>query len=145
MAHAGQIQRRIHRAQIDHFQLRAELTCQHADRRAAADKVEQHLPGDFLRISRYAFGYHAMVASENRDPDLIQRWLELTLQTGQLHGHRFKAPQRTGRFGQLLLALGRLRDDVRVHGFARVQPPGRAHNAGPFKVRGRPATVRTTR
>lgn len=130
---------------FDHFQLRAELTRQHADRRAATDKVEQHLPGDFLRERRNPFCNHAVIAGKNRDPHLRQRRFDLALQTGQLHRDRFQTPQRPRRFGQLLLPRRRLFNDVEIDRFARVQPPGLSHNAGPFRVRGRPATVRTTR
>ncbi|MNG21057.1 hypothetical protein D3C84_1053820 [compost metagenome] len=66
--YTGQVQRRCDGTQVHHFQRRAQLPRQDADGRAAADEVEQHLPGDFLGIGRYAFGDHTMVTGKNRDP-----------------------------------------------------------------------------
>ncbi|MNI71415.1 hypothetical protein D3C73_1272880 [compost metagenome] len=86
-----------------------------------------------------------MVTGKNGDPYLVQARFHLSLHTGQLHRHRLQMPQGAGGFGQLLLASLRLFDGLGVDGFAWVQPPGLDHNAFPFKVRGRPATVSTTR
>ena len=64
----------------------------------------------------------------------------------------FALATRVGRhFGlipivsQLLLASQGEFVCRRVDGLAGVEPPGVSHNAVPFNVRGRPATVRTTR
>ncbi len=114
VAHARQVQRRRHGAQVDHFQLRTELARQHTDRRATADEVEQHLPGDFLRERRHPFGDHAVITGKNRDPDLLQRRFDLPLQAGQLHRHRFQATEGAGRLGQLLLPRRRLFDDLGI-------------------------------
>ncbi|MNP12059.1 hypothetical protein D3C76_1042780 [compost metagenome] len=105
----------------------------------------QHLPGDFLGISRDALGHHTMVTGKNRDPQPLQTRLDLPLEPGQLHRYRLKLAEGAGRFGQLLLTGLRLFDSLGVDRSARVQPPGGVHNAVPFKVRGRPATVRMTR
>lgn len=145
MTHTRQVQCRRHRAQVHHFEGSPQLPRQHADRCTAGDEVMQHLPGNLLGKCRYPFRHHTMVTGKNRDPQLIQAWLDLPLQSRQLHRHRFELTERAGRLGQLLLTGLRLLDHVDVDRFARVQPPGLGHNAVPFKVRGRPATVRMTR
>ncbi|VVN06978.1 hypothetical protein PS645_03589 [Pseudomonas fluorescens] len=145
VTYARQIQRRVDGTQIHHFQRRAELPRQHADRRTAADEVVQHLRGDFLGIGRHALGHYTVICGENGDPQLIDARFHLALQAGQLHCNCLQTAERTGRFGQLLLAGLSLLDDGSVDRLARVQPPGMSHKAVPFRVRGRPATVRTTR
>ncbi|MNX75558.1 hypothetical protein D3C86_1070350 [compost metagenome] len=118
---------------------------QYADRRTTADEVEQHLPGHFLGKRRHALGDDAVVTGKNRDPHLLQTRLDPPLQTRQLHRQRFQLPEGAGRLGQLLLPRLGLFDHLGIDRLARVQPPGLSHNAVPFRVRGRPATVRTTR
>ncbi|MNT94164.1 hypothetical protein D3C72_2357940 [compost metagenome] len=86
-----------------------------------------------------------MVAGKDGDPQLIHVRLDPPLQARQLHGNRLQLPEGAGRFGQLLLPGRRLRMSLGVNRLARVQPPEIAHNAVPFRVRGRPATVSTTR
>ena len=105
----------------------------------------QHLPGHLLGKRRHAFGDHAVIARENRDPQPIHRRFDLALQTRQLHRQRFQLAEGTGGLGQLLLAHQRLFVGSGIDGLAGVEPPGIRHNAVPFKVRGRPATVSTTR
>ncbi|CRM18115.1 hypothetical protein [Pseudomonas sp. 24 E 13] len=145
VTHAGQRQGWRHRAEIDYLQLRVQLPRQHADGRATGDKVVQHLPGHFLGKRRHAFRDHAVVAGKNRDPQLIHRGLDPALQPGQLHRQRFQLAEGTSGFGQLLLTVPRLFLRRSIDGLAGVEPPGIGHNAVPFKVRGRPATVSTTR
>ncbi|MNE06525.1 hypothetical protein D3C80_991160 [compost metagenome] len=145
LAHPGQLHLRRCRTQVNHFQLRVQLAGQHADGRAAVDKIVQHLPCDGLGVGGNAFGDHTMVCGEDGDPHLGKARFDLALQTGQLHSHGFKLAEGAGGFGQLLLARQRLRVYIEVNGTTGVQPPGMAHNAGPLRVRGRPATVSTTR
>ncbi|MNJ49960.1 hypothetical protein D3C77_452190 [compost metagenome] len=145
VVHARQIQFRVDGAQIHHFQVSLKLAREDADRCATADKVVQHLRSHRLRISRDAFGDHAMVTGKNRDADLVQARLELPLQARQLDRDKFQAPEGAGRLGQLLLTRHGLSNGLLIEGTAGIKPPGLTHGAVPFKVRGRPATVSTTR
>jgi len=145
VTHARQAQRRVHRTEVDHLQLPIQLPRQYADGRTTGDKVMQHLPGHFLGIRRHTFGNHAVIPGKNRNPHVINRRFDLALQASQLHGQRFQLTEGTGRLGQLLLARQGLFVRRGVNRLTRVEPPGVSHIAIPFKVRGRPATVRTTR
>ena len=145
VAHTWQVQGRRDRAKVDHFQLCLQLSRQDADGRATADKVVQHLPSDFLRKRRHALRYHAMVTREDGDPHVVHQRFDLALQAGQLHRQGLQLPEGARRFGQLLLASQGVFVCVRVNRLTGVEPPGVSHNAVPFNVRGRPATVRTTR
>ena len=145
VTNAGQIQGRRDRAEVNHLQLRLQLPRQHADRRATGDEVLQHLPGDLLGKCRHAFSDHTVIAGKNRDPQVIYRRFDLALQTRQPHRQGFQLAEGTGGLGQLLLTRQRLFVGRGIHRLAGVEPPGIGHNAVPFKVRGRPATVSTTR
>jgi hypothetical protein len=70
VVHAGQFEGRIDGAEVDHLQACVQLARQHADCRAAADEVAQHLPGHGLRVGRDALLHHAVVAGEDADRHL---------------------------------------------------------------------------
>ena len=145
VTNAGQIQGRRDRPKVNHFQLRLQLPRQHTDCRTTGDKVLQHLPGHRLGKCRHAFSDHAVIAGKNRDPQVIHRRFDLALQTRQLHRQRLQLTEGASGLGQLLLTRQRLFVGCGIHRLAGVEPPGIGHNAVPFKVRGRPATVSTTR
>ncbi|MNC33317.1 hypothetical protein D3C75_817060 [compost metagenome] len=145
MTHAGQLQLRVNGAQVDYVQAGLQLPRQHTDRRAPADEVAQHLPGHRLRVGRDAFLDHTVVTGKNADCCVIQGRPFTPLQAGQLNGQTFQLAERTGRFGQLLLTGAGLVHGGVVEGLAGVTPPGLGHSAGPLSIRGRPATVSTTR
>jgi hypothetical protein len=144
-AHARQRRRRHCAAEVDHLQAGAQLPRQHADRRAAADEVGQHLPGDRLRESRHPFGDHAMVAGENADPQPFDARPFTALQAGQLDRQLLQLTERAGRLGQLLLTRHGLGPHLLIHRLGAGQPPWMLHNPSPFKTIGNPATVKTTR
>ncbi|MNJ39002.1 hypothetical protein D3C77_338640 [compost metagenome] len=145
VTHTRQAQVRVDGAQVHHLQLRIELTRQHADRCATANKILQHLPGHRLGIGGNTFGDHPVITGEDRDAHLVQARFELPLQASELHRDPFQPPQRAGRLGQLLLTRQGLVAGSLVNGAAGIKPPVVTHGAVPFRVRGRPATVSTTR
>ncbi len=144
MTHARQIQRR-HGTQIHHVQLRRELARQHTDRCATVDEVMQHLAGDFLWIGRYTFGHHTMIAGKDRDPQFIGSRTLAPLQAGKLYRQTLQLCQRTRRLGQLLLTGQCRLAHWYINSLCGLEPPGITHSAVPFNVRGKPATVNTTR
>lgn len=81
----------------------------------------------------------------NGDGDLIERGSFKPLKASQLNRQRFKLAERASRFGQLLLTGAGLVHGGVVEGLAGVTPPGLGHSAGPLRIKGRPATVSTTR
>lgn len=86
-----------------------------------------------------------MVTGKNSDGGLIQHRPFTPLQAGQLNGQAFKLAKRTGGLGQLLLTGAGLVHGGVVEGLAGITPPGLSHSAGPLSIKGRPATVSTTR
>ncbi len=145
VAHAGQGFQGDGGAQVDHLQAGAEFARQHADRRAAADEVAQHLAGDRLRIGRDALGDYPVVAGEDRHPEPLQARSFAPLQRRQVDRHLLQAAQRAARLGQPVLAFGRAPAHLRVRLAAGVAPPLQTHSGSPFNGMGRPATVKVTR
>ncbi len=131
-------------AQVDHLQAGAEFARQHADRRAAADEVAQHLAGDRLRIGRDALGDYPVVAGEDRHPEPLQARSFAPLQRRQVDRHLLQAAQRAARLSQPVLAFGRAPAHLRVRLAAGVAPPLQTHSGSPFNGMGRPATVKVT-
>ena len=133
------------RAQIDDFKMRTELARQHADRRAAADEIAQHLRRDRLRKGRYALRDHAVIAGKYTHLHALQRRPVMALQARELHGERFEAAERARRLGEPPLPSGGAGGGSRVrHGAGSVQPV-EAHGRSPLSASGSPATVSSTR
>ena len=64
---SGRAVRRMRDAHVDDDETRARLPREHVDRRAATREVEQHLPGDFLRVGADALGRDAVVGAHHDD------------------------------------------------------------------------------
>ncbi len=90
MQHTRQRLQRRCRAEVDDLQARIEVARQHADRRAAAHEVAQHLDRHCLRIGRYTLGHHPVVTGEQGDPDMLQARPLAALQAGQADGFLFQ-------------------------------------------------------
>ena len=103
--------------------------------------IDPHLELPGVRHLRLGAG----TANFARQPAMTEGQLQAALQAGQLNGQAFQLAERTGRFGQLLLTGAGLVHGGVVEGLAGVTPPGLSHSAGPLSIRGRPATVSTTR
>lgn len=121
--------------------------------RAATREVLHHLGGHRLGKGRYPFGGDTVIAREYRDVHLIHTGLRRALQGGELNGDRFQPAKCAGRLGELRLprfgglaraGIGqRRRDGQPVDGCTFIDSG--IHAGSPFKVWGRPATVRITR
>ena len=84
-------------------------------------------------------------AGEDADRDLVHAGPLAPLQGGQVNRQAFELAEGTGGLGQLLLTGAGLVHGGGVEGLAGITPPHLGHRAGPLSMRGRPATVSTTR
>ena len=102
---------------------------QHVDRRAALEKVLDHLGRDDLRVGAHAFGDHAVIGREREDHAAPRLRRELSRHLAEPPGQLLETAEAARRLGQLVerplgleprRAVGRrdavkeLREDVHV-------------------------------
>lgn len=96
-------------AGVDHLEDQAVGAGKGIDGRAAAEEVEHHLHGDFLREGGHAGARHAVVAGEDDDGGALERGRERLLHEAELQGQGFEAAEAAlglGLLVDLLLELG---------------------------------------